>query len=47
MHDDEPGAEKVERGQGVQTDRDVAGDTVLYVFAGQGLQSKASWPVCA
>jgi hypothetical protein len=42
MHEDDPGAEKVESGQGVQTERDVAGVTVLNVFAGQGLQSKAS-----
>ena len=42
MHEDEPGAEYVERGQAVQTERDVAGATVLYVLAGQGLQSKAS-----
>jgi hypothetical protein len=42
MHEDEPGAEKVERGQAVHTDREFAGVTVLYVFSGQGLQSKAS-----
>jgi len=42
IHDDEPGADHVESGQAVQTEREVAGVTVLYVFAGQGLQSKAS-----
>jgi hypothetical protein len=47
IQDDDPGAEKVERGQAVQTEREVAGVTVLYVFSGQGLQSRAIWPVWA
>jgi len=29
MHDEEPGADHVERGQAVQTEREVAGTTVL------------------
>jgi len=47
IHEDEPGAEKVDRGQAVQTERDVAGETVLNVLAGQGLQSRVTCPVWA